>query len=72
MSMQSGAGDPPPETTQDEDDAEPADRDERRVRALERMFRRAVDGERRLSTAALKKIGAALRGEPTTDEPSED
>jgi len=70
--MQSDGGDPPAEITKDEAEGEPADRDERRVRALERMFRRAVEGERRLSTAAMKKVGAALRGEPATDEPSED
>ena len=70
--MQSEGGDPPAEVTRDEAESEPPDRDERRVRALERMFRRAVEGERRLSTAAMKKIGAALRGEPTTDDPTED
>lgn len=70
MSMQSEAGDPPPGAVDDE--VEPADRDERRVKALERMFRRAVEGERRLSTAAMKKIGAALRGDSTTDESTRD
>lgn len=68
--MQPEAGDPSPDTAEDE--VEPADRDERRVRALERMFRRAYEGERRLSTAAMKKIGAALRGESTTDESTRD
>jgi hypothetical protein len=53
-----------PEPTPDEDHAdEPPDRDERRIRALDRMFRRAVEGERRLSTGAMKKIGDALRGD---------
>jgi hypothetical protein len=64
--MQSEAGDPLPEPV--EDGIEPADRDERRVKALERMFRRAYQGERRLSVAAMKKVGAALRGEPAIDE----
>ena len=70
MSTESEAGDPLPE--QVEDKIEPADRDERRVEALERMFRRAFQGERRLSVVAMKKFGAALRGESAADESAEE
>jgi hypothetical protein len=56
--MPTDAHDPP-----DEGD-EPADRDERRVRALEHLFREASEGEAPISPEALEKIGDALRGDP--------
>ena len=64
MPISSDAGDPPPDEVDPQDRV---DRDERRVRALQRLFRGAHEGERRLSAAAMKKIGNALRGETPPD-----
>ena len=39
------------------------DRDERRVLALQSVFRRATSGDRSIGREALRKFGAGLRGE---------
>jgi hypothetical protein len=52
--------DPPPD--QIANLAQPADRDERRVLALQRFMRRALDQERRVGIAAVRKITEAFRG----------
>jgi hypothetical protein len=59
--MQSAARDP--QMGDGDDERAPEDRDERRIEALERLFRSAHEGERQLDAAAMRKLGAALRGE---------
>ena len=46
-----------------EEAEDPTDRDERRVQAMEHLFREASEGEPALSPDALEKIADALRGE---------
>lgn len=65
MLMQFETDDPRREEAGDE--TVPADRDERRIEALERLFRNAHEGEGRLDAAAMRKIGAALRGEAPSE-----
>jgi hypothetical protein len=55
-----------PSSERAEDQGEPADRDERRILALQRIFRGAFEIECQVGHAAVRKIGAALNGEPPT------
>lgn len=48
-------------------ETEPMDREERQVEALQRMYGRVLEDEDRLGVTTLKKIDAALRGEPAED-----
>ena len=61
MLMQSAAGEPP--LGDSDEEGEPEDRDERRIEALERFFRSANEGQPQIGPAAMRKVGAALRGE---------
>ena len=53
--------DPSPDTVATE--GAPPDRDERRVQALQSVFRRAIRGEPSIGRAALRRFGAGLRGD---------
>jgi histone H3/H4 len=57
--------DPPPDQVADL--ARPADRDERRVLALQRFMRRAIEQERRVGSAAVRKLTEAFRGNSRED-----
>ena len=48
-------------------ETEPMDREERQVEALQRMYGRVLEDEERLGATTLKRIDAALRGEPADD-----
>lgn len=52
--------DPPPDKVADP--GQPGDRDERRVLALQRFMRRAIEQERRVGLAAVRKLTEAFRG----------
>jgi hypothetical protein len=43
--------------------ADAPDRDERRVAVLQRIFRRMLVGERRISAAAVTRVDATMRGD---------
>ena len=43
------------------DPAQPTDRDERRVQALQRFMRKAIEQERRVGLAAVRKITSVFR-----------
>jgi hypothetical protein len=45
------------------DQAEPTDREERRLEALQRMYGRVLEAEERSGVKTLKRIDAAVRGE---------
>ena len=47
----------------DEPDAEPVDRDELKVRALQHLIRGAIADTKLRGTGVVKKLDAALRGE---------
>ncbi len=46
---------------------EPLDREERQIEALQRMYGRLLEDENRLGVNVLRKIDAALRGEPSRE-----
>ena len=48
-------------------ETEPMDREERQVEALQRIYGRVLEDEDRLGATTLKRIDAALRGEPADD-----
>ncbi len=46
---------------------EPLDREERQIEALQRMYGRLLEDENRLGVNVLRRIDAALRGEPSRE-----
>lgn len=65
MQTEIESGDPAAELVLDR--PELRDREERQVEALQRMYGRVLEDEDRLGATTLKKIDAALRGEPSDD-----
>jgi hypothetical protein len=49
------------------EEEEPADREERRVQALQRLIRRSLEEEKRVGGAFMRKVPRAVRGEPPED-----
>lgn len=55
------------DSTRDPEQREPGDREERRIDALQRIYRRVLEDEQRMGSTTLRQIDAALRGEPADD-----
>jgi hypothetical protein len=53
-------------------DIEPADRDERKVRAFQHLIKGAIADKDLLGTGVVRKLDAALRGEALDSEPVTD
>ena len=66
VSIPPDPNDPPAESIKDQ--AEPTDRDERRIVASQRFFRRILAEERRIGVAALRRLSSAIHSDPPSDE----
>ncbi len=65
MQTEIGSGDPA--SAEGVEPGEPADREERRIEALQRIYRSVLEDEQRTGSPKLREIDAALRGEPAID-----